>query len=325
MKKILILLVMIFVLFGCKKNKSIEQDFLKNLTNIRSYKAEGLMETFYDDDRKQSEFTVLYKSPDLYKVVIKNVESEDQQIILKNKDGVHVLIPSVNKTFKINSNWPNSSSYPYLLQSLAKDIANEENIVKITNEKTTEIETDTFMHTNKNIVKQKIIFDNETLIPSEVKVYNKADELYIRVLFENIELDYNINDEEFKIDSTIAKIRESYGEEGIVFSDRAFSMPGYFPEGSSLNSQITNSQRAIMKFSGTYGFTIIQEYVDDAEVISSWEEEGSAVLVFGSVGVLTDHYLKFVYEGIIYTLASQDINVDELMKVAASYMVPSEK
>lgn len=325
MKKILIALVFIFVLVGCKKNKPLEENFLKNLTDISSYKAEGLMETFYDDDRKQSEFTVLYKKPDLYKVIIKNVESEDQQIILKNAAGVHVLIPSVNKTFKINSNWPNTSSYPYLLQSLAKDIANEDNMIKVTGEKTTEIETDTFMHTNKNIVKQKIIFDNETLLPTEVKVYNKADELYIRVLFENIELGYNINDDEFKVDVTVTKTRELYGEDGIVFNDRYFSAPTYLPKGSSINSQITNSDRAIMKFSGEYGFTIIQEYVDDAEVMSTWEEEGSAVMVLGSVGILTDYYLKFYYNGMIYTLASTDINIDELMKVASSYMIPSEK
>ena len=33
-----------------------------------------------------------------------------------------------NKNFKIKSTWPTNASYPYLLQSLAKDIANDENV-----------------------------------------------------------------------------------------------------------------------------------------------------------------------------------------------------
>lgn len=325
MKKIVMLLLLMLVIVGCKKNDVVEENFLENLTDSKSYKVVGVMETFYDNDRKQNEFVVFYKDPDLIKVTIKSVENEDKQIILKNTSGVYVLIPSVNKSFKIQSTWPTNASYPYLLQSLAKDIANDKDLVRTDKDSTIEIETKTFMHTDANVVKQKIIFDKETQLPTEVKVYDDAGELYIRCVFQSIELDYNVSDDEFKVDKAITQARLEYGEDGLVFNDRTLSIPNYFPAGSTLDGKIVGDQRAIMKFTGDYGFTIIQEFIDDSQRMSSEEEEGKIVMILGNAGFLTDKYLKFVYGGVVYTLAAEEIKLNELLKIAASYMVNGEK
>ena len=324
MKKILMILVIMLVLVGCKKAKSVEQEFMANLTDAKSYKVEGLMETFYDNERKQNEFVVYYKQPDLLKVTIKSLENEDQQIILKNETGVYVLIPSVNKSFKIQSTWPTNASYPYLLQSLAKDIANDQKLVSTDKAQTVEVETDTFMHTDANVVKQKIIFDKGTSLPTEVKVYDSEGELYIRCVFQNIELDYNVGADEFKVKESVALARLEYGEAGLTFN-RLLQMPAYFPAGSKLNSKMVGSERAIMKFSGDYGFTIIQEFIKDSTNLASQEEEGKAVMILGNVGVLTNSYLKFIYEGVEYTLAAENIKLDEFIKIAASYMLEQNK
>lgn len=325
MKKFLIFLVILLVLIGCSKSKSVEQEFMANLSSAKSYKAEGLMETFYDNERKQNEFVVYYKQPELLKVTIKSIENEDQQIILKNDTGVYVLTPSVNKSFKIQSSWPANASYPYLLQSLAKDLANDQNRLITDKEQTVEIETDTFMHTDANVVRQKIIFDKGTSLPTEVKVYDAEGDLYIRCVFQNIEFDYNVGADEFKVNESVAYARLEYGEEGLTWSNRVLQMPGYFPTGSKLNSKMVSSDRAIMKFSGDYGFTIIQELLDDKDVLSSQDEEGKVVMVFGNVGVLTSNYLKFIYEGVEYTLAAETINLEEFIKIAASYMMGENK
>jgi hypothetical protein len=261
----------------------------------------------------------------LLKVTIKSLENDDQQIILKNKDGVYVLVPSVNKNFKIQSSWPENASYPYLLQSLAKDIANETNIVKTETESTVEIETNTKMHTDANIVKQKIIFNKDTALPTEVKVYDEDGDLYIRCVFNNIELDYNLSENEFNVNDSLSYARLEYGEDGLVFENRSLKLPTYLPENTTLENQSVSNTRAVMKFKGGYGFTIIQELVDDSEEVSSVEEEGNVVMVLGTAGVLTQHYLKFVFEGVEYTLAAQEIRLEELMKVAASYMLNEGK
>lgn len=325
MKKIVILLVIMFLLFGCASKKTVEERFMESLTDSKSYKVEGMMETFYDDERKQNEFVVYYKDPDLLKVSIKSLENEDQQIILKNKTGVYVLIPSVNKNFKIQSSWPANASYPYLLQSIAKDIANEESILREEKEGTTEIETDTKMHTDANVVKQKIIFENESALPTEVKVYDDDGELYIRCVFNNIELDYNIAATEFEVNESIAYARLEYGKDGLVFENRTLDLPLYFPSGSILSSQSKGENRLIAKYAGDYGFTIIQELIDDTEEVYSQEEDGHIIMILGNVGVLKDNSLMFIYGGIEYTIASEEIILDEFIKIAASYMIEAGK
>jgi|SRR5690554_3742847 len=325
MKKILILLLFMLLMVGCGKKGDIETEFMKKLSDSKSYKVEGMMETFYNNDRKQSEFLVYYKEPDLIKVTIKSLENNDQQIILKNENGVYVLVPSVNKNFKIQSSWPANASYPYLLQSLAKDIANEENPIRTENETMVELETETKMHTDANVVKQKIVFQKASGLPTEVKVYNQDGDMYIRCVFNSIELDYNLSASEFEVDESLSYARLEYGEDGLVFQDRSMALPAYLPENTELDSQSITKERVVMKFSGDYGFTIIQELVDDSEEVSSVEEEGNILMVFGVAGLLTDHYVKFVYEGIEYTLAAQEIKLDELLRVASSYMLNEGK
>ena len=39
-------------------------------------------------------------------------------IILRNSEGIYVLTPSLNKSFKFQSEWPYNSSQTYLLQTL---------------------------------------------------------------------------------------------------------------------------------------------------------------------------------------------------------------
>ena len=169
MKRIVLMILMLVgvcILAGCKSEKETKESFLEKITEVKSYKVDGLLETFFENGRKQNDFSVYYKQPDYYKVELQSVENTDKQIILKNNDGVYVLVPSVNKNFKIKSSWPTNASYPYLLQSLAQDIANDEEMVTTETETTYTIQTKTKMHTEVDAVTQKIIFSKETNLPS---------------------------------------------------------------------------------------------------------------------------------------------------------------
>lgn len=332
MKKILMVLFLsilcAFFAAGCNNNKA-EKEFLNEMTNVSSYKAEGVMETFYNNSRKQNEFTVYYKNPDLIKVVIGSVENDEKQIILKNAEGVYVLIPAVNKNFKIKSTWPENASYPYLLQSLAKDIANEENLIKSELEDKYSVETKTKLHADATAVSQKIFFSKDTNLPLEVLVYDDNGDLYIRCVFTKIDLNSNVSDDEFKVDKSMQVIREEY-EDGIIYEDREVSLPVYYPEGSTLESQQTSSNqegtevRSVMKFGGEVGFTLIQEFINDRDVPVYQEENGDVFMVMGNIGIIKDNTLHVIYRGIEYTLASNDITYDEMFKIVASYMVEEE-
>lgn len=332
MKKVLKLFIFLFLFMfslGCNNNE--KEDFLKTINDSTCYKATGIMESFYKNGRKQNEFTVLNKSNEYIKVSLKSVDSNEEQIILKNKDGVYILIPSVNKNFKIQSNWPINASYPYLLQSLAKDLANTENVNKTEDENNITYEMETHIYKDANSNRQKVIVDKETGFPTEVLIYDNQGDLYIRVVYNKIELNCSFGDEDFTVDNSMNVSRlEIEGENN--YSDRVVSYPSYCPEGMVLKNENIQSSSdgkevlSIMKFaSETASFTLIQEYVNDTQNKQFVLENGEIVHVLGQVAVVKEKAVSLFYEGIEYTIASNDIDRNEMIKVISSFMMSEEK
>ena len=71
--------------------------------------------------------------------------------------------------------------------------------------------------------------------------------------------------------------------------------------------------------------TIIQEFINYQEEIKTVSEEGSVVMVMGTIGIINDNYVKFVFQGIEYTIASNNLDLDELLNVSSSYMQTENK
>lgn len=334
-KKLLIIFVFLiatWIFVGCGGNKDIEKVFAEELTKATSYKVEGVMESFYDQGRKKvNEFTVFYKAPEFIKVVIKSEDKSDKQIILKNNDGVYILIPAVNKNFKIQSSWPENASYPYLLQSLAKDIANDPNLVKIEEEDSIIIETETKMHADAVPVRQKIVFEKVTGLPTEVVVFDENDNVYIRTFFTNIDLSYNISDDEFDLNNSMSAVRLEYTEP-ITYPNRGISYPRYVPSGFTISSEETTKNLdetevlSIMKYTlEEEGFTIVQEYINDSTVVKYQEEVGDVIVVLGNVSIIKENSIQTIYNGIEYIVASKELELNELIKIAQGYMTEEEE
>lgn len=337
MKKMLLLIVfvMFFTLFiSCTKENE-KEEFTSLVNEETVYTATGIMESFYPNGRKQNDFEVLYKSKENIKVVLSNANSDgnskEKQIILKNKDGVYVLIPSINKNFKIQSSWPTSASYPYLLYSLVKDIKDNENNVVVDNENYLTYETKTHVFKNDKEYKEKIIVDKNTNLPEEVLIYDDEDNLFIRVVFENIVIGKSIDDKEFVVDDTMSTIKEEYGED-FTFENRVVRYPTIYPDGMKLIKESTVSSEdgeevlSIMKFSSdSQSFTLIEEYVNMNENTTYQQEDGNVINILGNVGILKANSVITVYNGIEYTIASNDLDYLEMIEVLSSFMHEEEK
>ena len=74
------------------------------------------------NDPQEYQVEIWYKKPELYRVYLENPKKDQSQVILRNGNGVFVLTPSLNKSFRFHSDWPNNSSQVYLFESLVKDI-----------------------------------------------------------------------------------------------------------------------------------------------------------------------------------------------------------
>ena len=323
MKKILLLILPVLVLFGCS-SKAMES-FGNLVEKSESYIATGVLESFFENGKKENSFSVYYKKPGYLKIVFS--ENDNKQVVLKNNEGVYILIPTVNKNFKIDSSWPDNASYPYLLDSIKKDLEKTE-VNKTETDTSIIYETKSKMFNDSSETKEEVIIDKKTNLPLEVKVYDKNDELYLRVTFTEILINPEISDEEFAVNEIMTYLRN---EELTVFSKREFLLPSYIPEGYQTSKEDTlvtgsgDELTSIMKFTGVDSFTVIQEFVNDSEDLKTVMTNGEFIYLLGNVGIFKGESIEVYSDGIMYTLASQNIGSEELIKIMTSYFTIQEK
>ena len=329
-KKILLIFMSIFFLVSftsCKRGERVVQDFPTAVSSLESYKVVGKLYSMFPSGTKECMITVYYKNPDLYRVEVDNAETSDKQIVMKNKEGVHILVPTLNKTFKVKSSWPFNSSYPYLLQSLSKDLLSDEAPITIHEDETSTVEIKAKVFDNAAPSKQKIIFNNKTGFPNEVLVYDENANLITRFVFEKIEINKDINNDLFNIEKTLTSIREYY-QDIVETYVRSITYPTYYPEGVKLQEELINNKKdktAIMKYVGETSFTIIEQYLMDSETVVTSYVDGDIYIMGGTIALINNNTVFFGEQGVEYTIASSNMKVLEMIKMGNSLLVGSEK
>ncbi len=205
MKKIFLILILgCFVLTGCggRNEKEILQEFEKKVNDADAYYLTGNMELTNNEDVYTYKIMVSYQKEDNYKIELTNVINDHKQVILRNKDGVYIITPSLNKSFKFQSDWPYNNSQVYLLDSLLDDIKNDD-------KKTFEDSSEGYIFTstvnypnNEKLVKQKVYF-NKDYLPKMVEVIDSDGNVQIKMVFDKIDLKVAFNDTYFDLNSIL--------------------------------------------------------------------------------------------------------------------------
>lgn len=318
---LLLLLINFFTLSSCKKEKEIIKDFPTIVSELSNYKLTGKLESMFPSGTKECEVTVYYKKPNMYRVELKNAGNNEPQIMIKNADGIFVLLPTVNKIFKVNSSWPNNSSYPYILQSLSKDIVSDEKLITNKQNDTTTLEFNAKMFDNAIVTKQKATFDNKTGLPKEVLIYDNKDNLLTKFSVTSVELEKQIDSKLFQVNTSMQDARKNYAEDPITF-DRLITYPTYFPEGATIiNESIiggAEDKKVIMKYGGDNPFTIIEEYVMGTDDLKTEYLDGCIYTMGGALCIVVNNTIKFYDSGMEYILASSTLDYHTLIQMGES-------
>lgn len=207
MKKKLLLLIMIigvFAISGCGKNS--ESDVIKDLTkkinDSKAYYVDGTLEIVNNEDVYTYNVNVSYKEKDNYKVSLVNTVNNHEQIILRNSDGVYVVTPRINKSFKFQSDWPYNNSQVYLLGPLLDDIANDANRTFEKVNDGSKIIVAANYPNNSKLVKQEILLDKSNNI-KKVTVFDNNGTAQITMKFNKIDLNSKFNDNYFDLKQII--------------------------------------------------------------------------------------------------------------------------
>lgn len=331
MKKIFIFLCMILILTGCSKNSNddVIKRFTKKIDNNDSYYLEGDLELRNNDEVYNYEVEVSYEKDALYKVSLKNKSNDSTQIILKNKDGVYILTPSLNRSFKFQSDWPYNNSQIYLLKAISNDIKNDtQNTIK-KKDKEYIITTKVNYPNNKELVNQEILIDNKFNL-KKVTVYDKEKIPSMVLKINKIDYSPSFKDDYFEL-NTIMKtysIKDEDIEETIELEDTIY--PLSLPSGTSLSNEEkikkTNGERVLMTFDGDKPFLLVEETANTEEEFTIIPTNGQPYQLMDTLGVMTDNSLSWVTNGIEYYLVSDVLSSDELVDIAQSiYVLPTMK
>jgi len=204
MKKIYLavaLLATIFLTgcFGSLDDKDIKENFIKETQGLKAYHMEGTLKLTNNDDTYEYDVVANYEKDDKYKVSLTNKANNYEQIILKNDEGVYVITPSLNKSFKFQSDWPNNNSQSYLLDSIAKDLEEDEDYTFTQKDKDYIFTTKTNYPNNPKYKKQNITLDKDYNL-KKVEVQDEEKIKYIEFKVDSIDKKANFDKNNFDLE-----------------------------------------------------------------------------------------------------------------------------
>ena len=205
MKKIALTIIMLMLIItGCGKKTSedLVKKFEKSVNNAKSYIIKGNMEILSNEETFTYSIEANYLKDNYYKVTLVNQTNNHEQIILKNKDGVYVVTPALNKSFKFQSEWPANSSQSYILASIVNDIKNDKEMSLEQRDKGYTIKTKVNYPNNSELSYQKIYFDKDMNLES-IEVFNNKDIVNIKVVFSYINLKGGLDESDFALEDLI--------------------------------------------------------------------------------------------------------------------------
>jgi outer membrane lipoprotein-sorting protein len=326
------MMVLILALAACgsKSQKDVLTDLDKQIEEMTGYKAQAEMVLKTGEEPITYNLTIWHKKPSYYLVSLESENKEQNQMILRNDEGVYVLTPALNKSFRFQSDWPENNSQVYLMESLVSDILKD-------NDRTFEVKDNAYVfntktnYQNKNLYQQQITLNKKSLMPNSVKIMDKDLKVLVDIKFSNVAMNAKFDDNAFDMENNMMGARLDMPAMASKSPDKAKPMfPTYEPEGSSLSSQkevsTEDGVKYVLTYSGDRSFTIIQEQSSVTEVTNMFSmDNGNPVSLGFALGGMTENSIAWSYNGMDFFLASNDLTQDEMIEVAKSIYAAQTK
>lgn len=324
--KKLILAVSLVSMFltGCSKEVS-NESFIEGLkeynTNLSSYYSSVSLDITKDEEVIKFECEVYYLSEDYYKVIMKDLQTNNIQAIVKNEEGVTVLTPLLNKQFKFSNDWPLNSSHAYLFQAIVKDIANDEDVTVLKSDKDYVVTTTYNSKTNASLTKQKVTF-NSSYKPLYCVVLNANEEVQMKATFNEFVDNFSLKNSDFNAEAITTSLNFEIGE-GVVDYDIEDVVPTFATENKDYEKFYPNDDTVMYQYNGELNFTITCTEVEEDKVLTTYQTYDDVVLLTSGLGVYIDNEsytaVTFYQGNIQVTVYSDSLELEVLIEIANSF------
>jgi outer membrane lipoprotein-sorting protein len=320
MKKYLGLLFIVIALTGCSKSNdaNMKDKFVKDMSKKETYLMKGTMNIISNEDTFTYSITAA-KDKNLYRVNLVNQVNNHEQVILKSTDGVYVVTPNLNKSFKFQSEWPDNGSQAYLIDSLVKDIKNDSTASSIKEKDNYIISAKVNYPNNSSLVNEKIYLDKKSNI-IKVDVLDADNKIKITVNYTKIDFKPTFKDDYFKLESLIDENCCKEETTGKTIDDIIY--PLYLPTNTYLNSKDTvntdTGNRVILTFTGDSPFTLVEEKASASKEFEIIPVYGEPLMLSTTMGALSSNSLYWTSNDVDYYLSSDKLSSSELLSIAES-------
>lgn len=319
MKKYLFLLLGL-LLTGCsvKSSGDVKTRFLKEYEKKDNYLIKATMDVVSNEDTFNYE-VVAARSDDNYRIDLKNTINNHEQIILRSNGDVYVVTPSLNKSFKFQSEWPNNGSQGYLIDSLVNDVKNDSDSSYISDGDEDVIVTKVNYPNNNMLVKEKIYLDKDFNIV-KVEVLDSTDVVKITVKFKSIDFKPTFKKDYFELDTLIEE--GEVKDENVSKTIEDIIYPLYLPTNTYLNSKdvinTDDGNRVILTFSGDSPFTLVEEMSVVSEEFEIVPVYGEPLMLSDTYGAISSNSLSWTSGNVDFYLSSDKLSGSELLNIAES-------
>ncbi|WP_223069092.1 outer membrane lipoprotein-sorting protein [Paenibacillus caui] len=338
------------VLAGCGKKDAagVVKDLNQVVNKLESYEGSGTMTLHTGDTPQMYKVQVWYMNPSYYRIALTNAQKDITQIVLRNDQGVYVLTPSLNKSFRFQSDWPDNQGQVYLYQTLVRSILSD-NTRQFVSDKNSYVFEVAANYNTQSLVRQKIWLSKDGYKPQQVQVSDSSAQVIVEVKFDSFEfgkkfakkdfdMQENLNTAGSDAQGTLLEVDENgqlvekpAGTEetgaksaSLPALNESFGviMPMYVPDGVEQKDTkvIDDSERSsvMLQYDGDYQYTLLESRSLDRAVSL---QKGEVVDMGFTFGLLTgdeQQTLTWTQDGIDYRITSDNLPVTEMIKIAAS-------
>ncbi|WP_433945725.1 DUF4367 domain-containing protein [Paenibacillus sp. SN-8-1] len=193
---------MLLAACGTKNSADVVKDLDQVVTKMESYEGTGTMTLHTGEKPQEYRVEVWYQNPSYYRIALTNAQKDVTQIVLRNDQGVYVLTPSLNKSFRFQSDWPENQGQVYLYQTLVRSILNDTSR-QFVDDKDSYVFDVAANYNTQTLVRQKIWLNKKDYAPKQVQVSDSSANVVVEVKFDKFKFDAGFDKKSFDMQQNL--------------------------------------------------------------------------------------------------------------------------
>lgn len=198
---------------GKKDAAAVVKDLNEVVGEMESYQGAGVMTLHTGDAPQQYKVEVWHQKPSYYRIALTNAKKDVTQIVLRNDEGVFVLTPSQNKSFRFQSNWPDNQGQVYLYETLIRSITGD-TTRQFADEKESYVFDVAANYNTHALVRQKIWLNKSDYAPKQVEVSDSNANVVVDVKFDSFKFGTEFEKDAFDMQRNMTAASEEGGKTG---------------------------------------------------------------------------------------------------------------